>query len=62
LLSGFQPPLWRKAVALGDPARNLFMAGSLLVYSGRPLQGMKFILGAYEAGLTEAELKLRRLR
>lgn len=60
LSRGFPPPVWIKPVALGDPGRNLFMAGSLLTYAGKPRQGMRFIFAASNAGITVGEMKLLR--
>ena len=55
------PPVWLDPVALGDPARNLFMAGSLLRYGGKPRQAIGLISAAAGAGLQEAEIELKRL-
>lgn len=58
-LSGVPPlqgflPAWREPVALGDPARNLYVAAVLLAQAGRQQDAASHLAAAAEAGLAEA--------
>jgi hypothetical protein len=58
-LSGAPPlqgllPAWREPVALGDPARNLYLAAVLLAQAGRQDDAAAHLAAAAEAGLAEA--------
>ncbi len=58
-LSGVPPlqgslPVWREPVALGDPARNLYVAAVLLAQAGRQQDAASHLAAAAEAGLAEA--------
>jgi hypothetical protein len=48
-------PTWQRAVPLGDPARNLYMAARLVMAAGAPKQGLLWMLAARDGGLPEAE-------
>jgi hypothetical protein len=50
-----RPPVWRRDVPLGEPARNLYMAAQLLMAAGAPKQALIRMLAARELGLPEAE-------
>jgi hypothetical protein len=47
-------PAWRRHVALGEPARNLFFAGQLALRSGRSLLAAELVARAAADGLPEA--------
>jgi hypothetical protein len=58
-LSGAPPlrgflPVWRDSVALGDPARNLYLAAVLLAQAGRQEDAASHLAAAAAAGLAEA--------
>jgi hypothetical protein len=57
-LSGVPPPgplpAWRDGMALGDPARNLYLAAILLAQAGQEEPAAAHVRAAAEAGLAEA--------
>jgi hypothetical protein len=48
-------PQWTRAVALGDPARNLFLAGAVAAASGQAHAAHNYVLAAASLRLPEAE-------
>jgi hypothetical protein len=56
--AGSPPPLarpaWRRSVALGEPARNLFFAGQIALRSGQTLLAAELVARAAADGLPEA--------
>jgi len=51
---------WRRSAALGDPARNLFLAGLLLLASNQPDAAIGYMQAAQRDGLPEAVELLER--
>jgi hypothetical protein len=49
------PPHWMRAVALGDPARNLFLAGAVAAASGQAQAAHGYVEAAASLRLPEAE-------
>jgi hypothetical protein len=47
-------PLWRRGAALGDPARNLFLAGAVLAAAGERGKAFELVRAAADDGLPEA--------
>jgi hypothetical protein len=60
----FSPRLadWRRSAALGDPARNLFVAGALLAAANNPDAAISYVRAAQRDGLPEAVELLERTR
>jgi hypothetical protein len=58
----FSPRLadWRRSAALGDPARNLFVAGVLLAAANNPDAAISYVRAAQRDGLPEAVELLER--
>jgi hypothetical protein len=58
----FSPRLadWRRSAALGDPARNLFVAGALLAAANNPDAAISYVRAAQRDGLPEAVELLER--
>lgn len=48
-------PAFRRAIPLGDPARNLYLAAQLAMAAGAPKQGLTWMVAARELGLPEAQ-------
>ena len=53
-------PAWRRQPALGDPARNLFLAGAIASGSGQGAAGLAYLRAAARLGLPEAQRVLAR--
>jgi len=53
-------PAWQRTAALGDPARNLFVAGAMLNVAGEPAAGAAYLRAAARAELPEALALTRR--
>jgi hypothetical protein len=49
---------WQRSAALGDPARNLFLAGAIVDASGQSAVARGYLRAAARAGLPEAEALL----
>lgn len=47
-------PVWNRPVLLGDPGRNLFMAGMLFLFANDTEAARKYIVAAANTGLPEA--------
>jgi TPR repeat protein len=58
-LDGPLPP-WQRAAALGEPARNLFLAGAIVDASGDAQSARAYLERAAELGLVEAQQLLAR--
>lgn len=56
------PPSWTRAVALGDPARNLFLAGAVAAASGQAQAAHRYVQAAASLHLPEARDLLTRKR
>ena len=54
-----EPP-WRRQPALGDPARNLFVAGAIASGSGQGAAGLAYLRAAARLGLPKAQRALAR--
>ncbi|MEY4575346.1 MAG: hypothetical protein RL701_49 [Pseudomonadota bacterium] len=52
------PPIWRKHAALGDPARNLYLAGAIVFASGNDEDARRYVQAAAALGLPEADVTL----
>ena len=53
------PPVhWTRAVALGDPARNLFLAGAIAAASGQAQAAKRYVSAAARLRLPEAQARL----
>jgi len=52
------PPDWQRNAALGDPARNLFLAGAIVAASGQSDAAQQYWQAAADLGLPEARAKL----
>jgi hypothetical protein len=52
------PHRWARAVALGDPARNLFLAGAVTAASGQEQAAQGYVQAAASLRLPEAQLLL----
>lgn len=52
-------PSWQRGAALGDPGRNLFVAGALAAASGQSEAGAAYLRAAAETQLPEASALLR---
>jgi hypothetical protein len=50
-----QEPIWNRHAALGDPARNLFLAGAIVHASGQSQQALGYLRAAARLGLPEAQ-------
>lgn len=48
-------PHWSRSVALGDPARNLFLAGAVTAASGQPHAAQGYLAAAASLSLPEAQ-------
>jgi len=55
-------PNWSRRVALGDPARNLFLAGAVAAASGQAQAAQSYVQAAASLRLPEAELMLTKAR
>jgi hypothetical protein len=55
-------PDWQRTAALGDPARNLFLAGAIAAGSGQSEAAARYLDAAARAGLPEATAQLARER
>jgi hypothetical protein len=49
------PPMWQRAVALGDPARNLYLAGAVAAASGQAQIAQGYVAAAANLQLPEAQ-------
>lgn len=61
-LQSYPIPLWRTPALLGDPARNLYMAGVLLRFAGDIRGALSCLAAAASMGLPEAEHELALIR
>jgi hypothetical protein len=52
------PSTWQRTAALGDPARNLFLAGAIVDASGQSAEAQGYLRAAARAGLPEAQALL----
>jgi hypothetical protein len=55
-------PGWQRGAALGDPARNLFVAGAILDAAGLAQQSRRYLRAAADDGLPEAVTLLHSAR
>jgi hypothetical protein len=53
-------PRWKRGAALGDPARNLFVAGLLLLANDEPGAALGYVRAASNDGLPEARALLEQ--
>lgn len=53
-IAGSPPPRWKRPAALGDPARNLFLAGALVSRAGQSHLARGYAQAAANMGLPEA--------
>ena len=53
-------PRYQRSAALGDPARNLFLAGAIVGASGQPAAARGYLEAAADCGLPEAQALLAR--
>jgi hypothetical protein len=53
-------PRWARKVALGDPARNLFLAGAIAARSGQTEAALSYVRAAANLRLPEAEQLLHK--
>jgi len=55
-------PVWSRRVALGDPARNLFLAGAVAAASGQTQAAQRYVQAAASLHLPEAQAMLTKER
>ena len=55
-------PNWSRTVALGDPARNLFLAGAVAAASGQAQAARSYVQAAANLRLPEAEVMMTKAR
>ncbi|MET0388223.1 MAG: DUF2723 domain-containing protein [Polyangiales bacterium] len=48
-------PAWQRSAALGDPGRNLYLAGAIVHASGQRAAAERYLLSAARTGLPEAQ-------
>ena len=53
-MSGMAVPPWQRAEALGEPARNIFLAGAIVFASGQTEVAGAYVRAAARLGLPEA--------
>jgi hypothetical protein len=53
-MSGMAVPPWRRAEALGEPSRNIFLAGAIVFASGQTEVAGEYVRAAARLGLPEA--------